>query len=210
LRGLTKRLFGRIDPAEPLQYLAEIGMRLDAAWVENRCAFTARDRFGEMPLIAQREPKIAVSGGEIGPQGDGAAIAGAGLGEPARRSQDVAEIGMALREIGRNGERFADQQDSLIVVAASCGEDAEQMQSVRIAGRLLQKLSVKRLRAIESSGPMMVEGGGEVGDRHRLAPPIGAVTAARHVASIPPPAHTYVLYVSLDSISCKRLECSLV
>jgi hypothetical protein len=57
---------------------------------------------------------------------------------------------------------------------------------------------------------VMVEGGGEVGDRNRLAPPVGAIIAARHVASIPPPALIYTLYVSLDSISCKRLECSLV
>jgi hypothetical protein len=34
---------------------------------------------------------------------------------------------------------------------------------------------------------MMFEGDGQVGGRHRLAPPIGAITAARHVASIPRP-----------------------
>ena len=34
---------------------------------------------------------------------------------------------------------------------------------------------------------MMLEGDGQVGSRGRLAPPICAITAARHVASIPPP-----------------------
>ena len=61
------------------------------------------------------------------------------------------------------------------------------MEGICIAWRLLQELSIKCLGALQPSGPMMFKGDGQVGSRGRLAPPICAITAARHIASIPPP-----------------------
>ena len=92
-------------------------MCLDAARIECNGALTARDRGSEIALLGQHASEIAVSGGVIGPQDDGSAITGAGIGEPARCAQGVAEIGMTLREVGDGGECLADQLDRTIRIA---------------------------------------------------------------------------------------------
>ena len=49
-----------------------------------------------------------MSGGEVGPQNDGSAIAGARIGEPTCRAQSIAEIRVTLREVRNDRERLAD------------------------------------------------------------------------------------------------------
>jgi hypothetical protein len=66
------------------------------------------------------------------------------------------------------------------------------MEGIRIARRFVQKFPIKRFGVFESSGPMMFEGDGQFSDRHRVAVSIGAITAACHVASIPPPVREEV------------------
>jgi hypothetical protein len=183
---LTERCFGLLKPPHPAQDVPEIGMHLGTARIEADGALTARDRGHKMPLLAQCEPQIAMSGGEIGSQGDGSAITGASIREPFCRAQGIAEIGMALREVGYGGDCLADQFNRLIRIAPRRSDYTEQMEGIRISRRLPQKLPVERLGAIELSGPMMFEGGGQIGGRRRVARPIGAITVARHLASIPP------------------------
>jgi hypothetical protein len=108
------------------------------------------------------------------------------FGGPSCRAQGIAEIGMALCEVGCGGDCLADELDGLIRIAPRRGDHTEQMKGIRISRSVPQRLPVERLGAIEPSGPMMFEGGGQVRGRHRVAPPIGAITVTRHLASIPP------------------------
>src|SRR6202047_2852786 len=93
---------------------------------------------------------------------------------------------MALREVRYGGDCLADQFNRLMRIAPRRSDYTEQMEGIRISRRLPQKLPVERLGAIELSGPMMFEGGGQFGGRRRVAPPIGAITVTRHLASIRP------------------------
>ncbi len=88
---------------------------------------------------------------------------------------------MAIREIRHDGERLADQLDRPSGIAPRRGDGTEQMQYFRISRRLLQRLPIKRLSALKSSGPMMFERDSQLRSQRRLAPPLGAITTARHV-----------------------------
>lgn len=138
-------------------------MRLGAARIKAGGALTMRDSILQIALVAEHEPEIAMSGGEIGPQSEGAAIVGGGFGKPADGAQGVAEIGMGFGEMRSGGERLADQLDRATRIAAQCRYDAEQMEGIRMTRRLPQKLPVQRLCTIEPAGPVMVEGDGQIG-----------------------------------------------
>jgi hypothetical protein len=186
LHRLATCCCGRLQPSHPTPYRAGIGMCLGAARIEAGGAFAMRNRRRQIALIAEHQPEIAVGGGEIGPQGEGATIAGGSFGKPAGGAQGVAEIGMALREVGCSGHCLADQLDRLIRIAPRRGDHTEQMEGIRISRRLPQKLLVERLGALEPSSPMVFEGDSQFGGGHRVSPLIHAITGASHATSIPP------------------------
>jgi hypothetical protein len=162
-RCLAERCFGLLEPSGSAQDVAEIGMHLGTTRIEADGALTAHDRGREVPLIAQYEPQIAMSGGEIGSQGDGPAITGASIGQPPCRAQGIAEVGMGFGEMRSGGNRLADQLDRSTGIAARRRYDAEQMEGIRMTRRLPQKLPVLRLGTVEPAGPVMVEGGFQIG-----------------------------------------------